>query len=87
MTKKPSLIFVYIGKHIPSYAYHSLNFAVENSKLKVILISDAKPKHSLNKSIEYFHYESKEKEPIEVKQESKEKEQPKEESWYSRFFS
>jgi hypothetical protein len=60
LINKPRLIFVYIGKKIPSYAYHSLNFAVENSGLKVVLISDAEPKSKLNKAIEHVRYVSNE---------------------------
>jgi hypothetical protein len=51
-----NLIFVYLGKKIPRYAYHSLNFAVENSGLKVVLISDAEPKPKLNKAIKHVRY-------------------------------
>jgi hypothetical protein len=63
MINETPLIFVYIGKRIPRYAYHSLNFAVENSGLKVILISDAKPKQKLNKAIEHVRYVSNEEKP------------------------
>jgi len=58
LSNETPLIFVYIGKKIPRYAYHSLNFAVENSGLKVVLISDAEPKPKLNKAIEHVRYVS-----------------------------
>ncbi len=60
MINEAPLIFVYIGKEMPRYAYHSLNFAVENSGLKVILISDVEPKSKLNKAIEHVRYVSNE---------------------------
>lgn len=50
------LVFVYLGRKLPKYAVKSLKFAVEHSKLQVILISNVKKLPKLDDSLECYSY-------------------------------
>ena len=52
------LVFVYLGKRLPKYAIESVKFALKNSKIPVVLISNLVNPPKIHASLEHFFFTS-----------------------------
>lgn len=50
------LVFVYLGKRFPKYAVESIKFALRNSKMPVVLISNMTNPPKFDSSVEHYFY-------------------------------
>jgi hypothetical protein len=55
------LVFVYLGKRLPKYAIESINFALKNSKMPIVLISNIVNLPKFESLVEHYFYANVEK--------------------------